>query len=58
MECLYLLEVALVTGGTGALGRVHSLTLAKEGCGITLTGHRQLKKTEAVNEEIQAISRH
>ena len=57
-ECLYLLKVAVVAGGTGALGKEHSLPLAREGCGIILAGHRQLKKTEAVNEEIRAISRH
>ena len=48
-------KVALVTGGSGALGRVHSLTLAKKGCKVALTGHSKLEKAEAVAEEIRAM---
>ncbi len=50
-------KVALVTGGSGALGRVHGLTLAKKGCDVALTGSRNLEKAEAVAEEIRALGR-
>jgi len=50
-------KVALVTGGSGGLGRVHGLTLAKAGCNVALTGHSHLEKAEAVAEEIRALGR-
>jgi len=50
-------KVALVTGGSGGLGRVHGLTLAKAGCNVALTGHGHLEKAEAVAEEIHALGR-
>lgn len=50
-------KVALVTGGSGGLGRVHSLSLAKAGCNIAVTGHIHLEKAEAVAKEIQAMGR-
>ena len=50
-------KVALVTGGSGGLGRVHGLTLAKAGCNVALTGHGHLEKAEAVAEEIRALGR-
>ena len=50
-------KVALVTGGSGGLGRVHCLTLAKAGCNIAVTGHSHLEKAEAVVKEIQAVGR-
>ncbi len=50
-------KVALVTGGSGGLGRVHSLSLAKAGCNIVVTGHIHLEKAEAVAKEIQAMGR-
>jgi len=50
-------KVALVTGGSGGLGRVHSLSLARAGCNIAVTGHRHLEKAEAVVKEIQAMGR-
>ena len=50
-------KVALVTGGSGGLGRVHCLSLAKAGCNIAVTGHSHLEKAEAVVEEIQAMGR-
>jgi len=48
-------KVALVTGGSGGLGRVHCLSLAKAGCSIAVTGHSHLEKAEAVVKEIQAM---
>jgi len=50
-------KVALVTGGSGGLGRVHCLTLAKAGCNVALTGHSHLEKAEAVAEEIRKMGR-
>ncbi len=50
-------KVALVTGGSGGLGRVHGLTLARAGCNVALTGHGHLEKAEAVAEEIRALGR-
>ena len=46
-------KVALVTGGSGGLGRVHCLTLAKAGCHVAVTGHSHLEKAEEVVKEIQ-----
>lgn len=50
-------KVALVTGGSGGLGRVHCLSLAKAGCNIAVTGHSHLEKAEAVVKEIQAMGK-
>jgi len=50
-------KVALVTGGSGGLGRVHCLTLAKAGCNVAVTGHSHLEKAEAVAKEIQDLGR-
>lgn len=50
-------KVAMVTGGSGALGRVHCLSLARAGCNIAVTGHSHLEKAEAVVEEVQATGR-
>ncbi len=50
-------KVALVTGGSGALGRMHCLSLAKAGCHIAVTGHSHLEKAEAVVKEVQDIGR-
>ncbi len=50
-------KVALVTGGSGGLGRFHGLVLAKHGCDVALTGHRNLEKAEEVAEEIRAMGR-
>ncbi len=50
-------KVALITGGSGGLGRVHCLTLAKAGCNVAVTGHSHLEKAEAVVKEIQAVGR-
>ncbi len=46
-------KVALVTGGSGGLGRVHCLSLAKAGCNVAVTGHSHLEKGEAVAQEIR-----
>ena len=50
-------KVAMVTGGSGGLGRVHCLSLARAGCNIAVTGHSHLEKAEAVAKEIQAMGR-
>lgn len=50
-------KVAMVTGGSGGLGRVHCLSLARAGCNIAVIGHSHPEKAEAVVEEVQATGR-
>jgi len=50
-------KIAMVTGGSGGLGRAHCLSLAKAGCNVAITGHSHLEKAEAVAKEIQALGR-
>jgi 3-oxoacyl-[acyl-carrier protein] reductase len=50
-------KVAVVTGGSGGLGRVHCLSLAGAGCDVAVIGHSHLEKAEEVVREIQAIGR-
>lgn len=50
-------KVALVTGGSGGLGRVHGLVLAQSGADVALTGNTNLDKAEAVADEIRALGR-
>jgi 3-oxoacyl-[acyl-carrier protein] reductase len=50
-------KVALVTGGSGGLGRVHGLVLAAKGVDVALTGNKNLDKVEAVAKEIRAMGR-
>ena len=50
-------KVAMVTGGSGGLGRVHCLSLARAGCNVAVTGHSHLEKAEAVAKEIQTMGR-
>ena len=50
-------KVALVTGGSGTLGKEHCLSLAKAGCNVAITGHRHLEKAEAVAKEVTCIGR-
>ncbi len=47
-------KVAVVTGGSGGLGRVHALSLAGAGCNVVVIGHSHFEKAEAVVKEIQA----
>jgi 3-oxoacyl-[acyl-carrier protein] reductase len=46
-------KVALVTGGSGGLGRVHCLSLARAGCSVAVTGHDNMGKEEEVAEEVK-----
>jgi 3-oxoacyl-[acyl-carrier protein] reductase len=50
-------KVALVTGGSGGLGRVHCLVLAKLGADIAMTANRNLDKAEAVAEEVRKLGK-
>ena len=50
-------KVALVTGGSGGLGRFHCLSLARAGCNVALTGYSHFEKAEAVAGEIEALGR-
>jgi len=47
----------MVTGSSGALGRVFALTLARAGCNIAVTGHSHLEKANSVVDEIKALDR-
>jgi 3-oxoacyl-[acyl-carrier protein] reductase len=47
-------KVAVVTGGSGGLGSVHCLSLARTGCKVAVTGHGHMEKAEEVAREIQA----
>lgn len=47
-------KVALVTGGSGGLGRVHGLVLAENGADVVLTGNRNMEKVEKAADEIRA----
>ena len=47
-------KVALVTGGSGGLGRVHCLSLARAGCNVVVAGNNRMEKAEEVAHEIQA----
>ena len=46
-------KVALVTGGSGGLGRVHCLSLANAGCNVAVTGNNHMEKAKEVAHEIQ-----
>lgn len=50
-------KVALVTGGSGGLGRTHCLSLAKAGCNVAVGAHNHLEKAEEVAAEIRAMGR-
>lgn len=50
-------KIALVTGGSGGLGRIHCLVLAKNGADVAITANRNLDKAEAVAEEIRKLGR-
>jgi 3-oxoacyl-[acyl-carrier protein] reductase len=50
-------KVALVTGGSGGLGKVHCMTLAKLGCNVAVTGLTHMDRAEAVVKEIEAMGR-
>lgn len=50
-------KVALVTGGSGGLGSVHCLTLARTGCHVAVAGYTHMDKAEAVAEKIRELGR-
>ena len=50
-------KLAVVTGGSGGLGRVHCLSLAGAGCSVAVIAHNHPEKAEAVVEEIRASGR-
>ncbi|OGO31410.1 MAG: hypothetical protein A2Z29_04595 [Chloroflexi bacterium RBG_16_56_11] len=50
-------KVALVTGGSGGLGKTHCLSLARAGCKIAITGRSQMGKAEEVAGEIRSMGR-
>lgn len=50
-------KVALVTGGSGGLGRVHCLSLARAGCSVAVVGYTHMDKADQVVEEIRALGR-
>lgn len=50
-------KVALVTGGSGGLGRVHGIVLAEHGADVALTFNRNRERAEEVVKEIEALGR-
>jgi 3-oxoacyl-[acyl-carrier protein] reductase len=50
-------KVALVTGGSGGLGSVHCLTLARAGCDVAVGGYTHMDKAKAVAEQIRELGR-
>jgi len=50
-------KVALVTGGSRGLGRMHALTLAQNGADVVVTGNQNMDKAEAVADEIRKMGR-
>ena len=50
-------KVALVTGGSGGLGRVHALSLAGAGCNVAVTGSRHMEKAEDIVKEIETMGK-
>lgn len=50
-------RVAFVTGGSGGLGKVHGLVLAKNGADIALTANRNLDKAEEAAAEVRKLGR-
>jgi len=50
-------KVAMVTGGSGGLGSVHCLSLARAGCNVAVVAHCHLDKAEKIAEEIRAMGR-
>ncbi|OGO16959.1 MAG: hypothetical protein A2Z15_09385 [Chloroflexi bacterium RBG_16_50_11] len=50
-------KVALVTGGSRGLGKVHCLSLARAGCNLAVAAVSNLDKAEEVAQEIRALGR-
>jgi 3-oxoacyl-[acyl-carrier protein] reductase len=50
-------KVAMVTGGSGGLGRVHCLSLARAGCNVAVVYHGRMEKAEEVAKEIITMGR-
>ena len=50
-------KVALVTGGSGGLGSVHCLALARAGFNVAVIAHRHLDKAEEVARQVREMGR-
>jgi 3-oxoacyl-[acyl-carrier protein] reductase len=50
-------KVAMVTGGSGGLGRVHCLSLAGAGCNVAVIGYSHLDRAEEIAGKIRAMGR-
>jgi len=50
-------KVALVTGGSGGLGRMHGIVLARKGADVALTANKNMEKAGAVADEIRVLGR-
>jgi 3-oxoacyl-[acyl-carrier protein] reductase len=50
-------KVAMVTGGSHGLGKVHCLSLAKAGCNVAVIGQKHMAEAEEVVKKIEAMGR-
>jgi 3-oxoacyl-[acyl-carrier protein] reductase len=50
-------KVAMVTGGSGGLGSIHCLSLARAGADVAVTAHSRPERAEEIVREIQGMGR-
>jgi len=50
-------KVALVTGGSGGLGQIHCLSLAKAGYKVAVAAHTQIAKAKTIVEQIKNMGK-
>jgi 3-oxoacyl-[acyl-carrier protein] reductase len=50
-------KVAMVTGGSQGLGKIHCLSLARAGCDVVVIGRSHMAEAEEIVEEIKAMGR-
>jgi 3-oxoacyl-[acyl-carrier protein] reductase len=50
-------KVAMVTGGSQGLGKIHCLSLARAGCDVAVIGRSHMTEAEEIVKEIKAMGR-